>query len=816
MILMIVDKIQFKIMSKINKIQFLIFLQVVTFQINAQKKESIKSVFNDVESIIGKTEKLNTPYNTAGDKLYMIGHQDGSFPDIGWHVKGEMGGIWQHPIKLLDGFEAIIHNGNEIRKLDKATSFHNFPFGNKHLYEDFSENLLVERYQAVPDQLGAIYVEYLFKNKSNKTIQFEFEVNVISNLMPVWLGERTGMVDNKDEASFDPKNNQWVVKDKGNPWYVVYGSTNIANQTKELPSKNEKPNTSTTSTTYTIIIKPNDEYSIPFIVSGSSKNKEEALTQYQHLKENSFELITQKKQRVLDIDKSSKLTLNDKEIETSFRWLKYNSDWLAIEVDGIGKGVVAGLPDYPWWFGGDMVYTLRGLITTGRKDLVYSTIDLIHSVSEKNNGNGRIIHEVSTNGSVYNLGLISETPQFVSLIWDIFCWTGDEAFLKKYFPTIEKGLEWLLIENDKDGNLIADGHGMMEIQGLDSEMIDVAVYSQRAFAEGAKMATLIGKKDLAEAYEKKAIVLKEKVNTIFWDETFDSYADFIGTKGQALNLTDEAIQRAEKLGNKWAIEELKATKEKIKNEKINQKKSFVLYHNWVVNTPMETGIADKEKALKALNTAKKFTNPYGMFVTGIDKNEKSDKDENSYAATTKKDEFTYTGTVMTLPTGVQIVAENNYERPDEAFNLLKKVARTFSYALPGSMYEVSPDYGMMTQAWNIFAYGEPIIEQFFGIKPNAHKKEIDLKPMFPVALNKGKIENVAIGNNKISLDFSISKNNTLFSIQQEMGDWVIHFSQPKGKYKKWVINNKVVKPKSIGGIEKIELKGKLNEIQLSK
>ena len=107
-----------------------------------------------------------------------------------------------------------------------------------------------------------------------------------------------------------------------------------------------------------------------------------------------------------------------------------------------------------------------------------------------------------------------------------------------------------------------------------------------------------------------------------------------------------------------------------------------------------------------------------MYVTGIDKNEKRDMQEYSYAASVGKNDFTYTGTVMTLPTAVQIIAENNYGRPDEAYDLLKKVNKTFGYALPGSMYEVSPDYGMMTQAWNVYAYGEPIVKQFFGINRN--------------------------------------------------------------------------------------------------
>lgn len=54
--------------------------------------------------IPGKPEYLNAPYVCAGDRLYIVGHQDGSFPDLGWHIPGEMGGIWQHPIKLMDAY----------------------------------------------------------------------------------------------------------------------------------------------------------------------------------------------------------------------------------------------------------------------------------------------------------------------------------------------------------------------------------------------------------------------------------------------------------------------------------------------------------------------------------------------------------------------------------------------------------------------------------------------------------------------------------------------------------------------------------------
>ena len=130
------------------------------------------------------------------------------------------------------------------------------------------------------------------------------------------------------------------------------------------------------------------------------------------------------------------------------------------------------------------------------------------------------------------------------------------------------------------------------------------------------------------------------------------------------------------------------------------------------------------------------------------------------------------------------------------------------------MYEVSPDYGMMTQAWNIYAFGEPIIEQFFGIKPLAYKKEITIAPLLPAQLTNGKIENVATGNNEITFGFSKNAAGDEFVINQKSGDWTIIFSQPKGKYKNWIVNNKPIQPEVAGEVEQIRISGRTNHLKL--
>src|SRR5664279_449273 len=39
----------------------------------------------------------------AGTRAYSIGFEDGRFYANGWHITGEMGGIWTPPVKLLEG-----------------------------------------------------------------------------------------------------------------------------------------------------------------------------------------------------------------------------------------------------------------------------------------------------------------------------------------------------------------------------------------------------------------------------------------------------------------------------------------------------------------------------------------------------------------------------------------------------------------------------------------------------------------------------------------------------------------------------------------
>ena len=239
---------------------------------------------------------------------------------------------------------------------------------------------------------------------------------------------------------------------------------------------------------------------------------------------------------------------------------------------------------------------------------------------------------------------------------------------------------------------------------------------------------------------------------------------------------------------------------------VNQVLLHVIYHNWVVNTLLEVGIADKEKGQAALKKARTYENAYGVFVTGIDRTEEAD----SVVLNSRKKIFSYTGAVMTLPTSVLAVSAARYGSTEEALWYIKKLHQSFSYALPGSMYEVSPDFGMMTQAWNIYGVAVPIVHYFFGIQPKAFEKSIYLSPHLPGEWKDVSLDNVKVGDNSVSLAISVKDDHTEYRIQQLLADWTIVVDVKNAK--KVMVNDQEIDLKTIN--DQLRLNGKENVLKI--
>jgi glycogen debranching enzyme len=302
------------------------------------------------------------------------------------------------------------------------------------------------------------------------------------------------------------------------------------------------------------------------------------------------------------------------------------------------------------------------------------------------------------------------------------------------YPAMTEGLRWLLNDMDRNRNLFPEGYGIMEVLGLNKEVIDVAVYTQQALEATARVAGALGEREAAQLYGRLAAELAGRINQRFWMEDEVAYGDFYGTREEALSVAQGAIKQINLKGS----------------DKLNRRdrqsigfyqglmrewtalpdtaRAWITNENWVVATPLETGIAPRDRAIRLLDRIRRENvGEYGPYLSATEKQ-----------------------AMMTISTGVQAVAEARYGRIDQALWYVDKIVRTFNRRLPGSISEMMPDYGCFVIAWTSYGIVVPLIQHVFGIQPDAPNKTIVLNPDLPSGWEDISIEDLPVGSNLIS------------------------------------------------------------------
>jgi len=194
-----------------------------------------------MHGIAADVEGEQRPYVTAGDRAYLIGSQDGGFPDMGDHVPGEMGGLWIHPIKLVDGFWAAVRDvssGREVA-LSEAGQLVTYPYGTRLRYQPVLDGVEIERFEFSPDGQPGVIVRYQLTNTTDREKRLELSLTTRTDLRPVWYSEKVGITDAPDSIAWQPAERVFVGRDTGHEWYVVWGAADsgAAPPTVTMPKK---------------------------------------------------------------------------------------------------------------------------------------------------------------------------------------------------------------------------------------------------------------------------------------------------------------------------------------------------------------------------------------------------------------------------------------------------------------------------------------------------------------------------------------------------------------------------------------------------
>jgi len=692
----------------------------------------------------------------ASEELKLIGSTDGSFPDMGHHIEKEMNGMWLHPIKLLDGFWLRLEDHSTdgaVNSWIRADKFINLPYGNIFSYAQGlgHTSMRIERFQFAPDGINGCVVIYKLFNRSAEKKDISCELLARTDLRPTWRSEELGIYDGDcDKAEFYEADNMFLAKDSGNPWYAAIGCSTTPDSTRVGqffgPEVTNGAGVSV-SMTFSFQLDAWETKEVVFYFAGSYKSREECLDQYHALHNHEKHLDT-KKRRYDKILSMSELHTNDHSFNEVYEWVKVNTDWLVLNVADIGRGVTAGLPEYPYWFGCDGCYTVLGLLATGRFDIAKQTLRILRQSSEKHNKNGRIVHEVIGNGVVNHPGNTQETAQFINTVWEYYEWTGDVEFIEECFPYIKKGIEWLE-EMDSDNDGFPSGYGIMELTGMDMELIDTAVYTAVAYEVAGKIHALIRDHDVARQYQLKSVKIKDAIMQHFWLPEKGLFADTV--------TTIEAVkQRLSSTMYNWGpdskpyrayLESEIAEKESINNQ-CETESGWLLNASWVIATPMEMGIAPKEYAQIALANlhSDRFLGPYGAYLSGLSEDARA----------------------MTISSSVYAAAQARYGYADRALDILTRMFSTFGMATPGSISEMSPDYGCFAQGWTVYC-ATAIVKYFFGISPDVPNGVIKFSPCMPSAWDTAAIKNVAVGDGSVSVFFKRVDGVDTFKVENKTG-----------------------------------------------
>ena len=735
------------------------------------------------------------PYVTAGTRTYVIGTQDGNFPDLGEHLPGEMGGVWLHPIKLIDGFQATVSeaNGREAA-LSTAVDFTTYPYGNRFDYGPRLDSLEVERFQFSPDGRAGFVVQYELRNTAGRARALTFELAVKTDLRPVWFSERLGITDAPDTAGWEPASRTFVARDTGHPWFCVWGAAGTvdARPVAHPPPIATRGMGTTTASRYTFSVRAHGTSTLTFVFAGSDSGRGAAVETYRVLARDHAKLLAEQKAHYASLLARARVTLPDRRLQQVYDWVKVNNQWLVREVPDIGRGINGGLMEYPWWFGTDAGYTLQAVAATGNFDVARETLRLLRKYSMKTNGNGRIIHEVTTNGGVVNPGNTQETAQFIMAVSTVFDWTGDVAFAREMYPAMKQGLQWLLTDMDQNHDRFPEGYGIMEVSGLNAELIDVAVYTQQALVATARIARVLGEPPAAARYEQQAEDLKARINERFWAEDEGSYGDFYGSRAQAVSAAEGAIRQIRLKGDSALTER---DRELIRfyqglgrryAELPDSSRAWLTNKNWVIATPMEVGIAPQERAVGLLEKIRRENvGPYGPYLSAVERQ-----------------------AMMTISTGVQAVAEARYGRIDQSLWYVGRIVETFNRTLPGSINEMMPDYGCFAISWTSYGVMVPLIEYVFGIRPDAVHRTVVLDPQAPSGWEAMSIEDVAVGANALSFSRRTTAKGIEYEVESRESGWTFVLHDKAAPGARYYVNGKPVSAGPAG----IRLTGKRNRV----
>ncbi|GAA2656516.1 hypothetical protein [Streptomyces vastus] len=714
----------------------------------------------------------------SGDRAYAMGDETGLYPATGWHIRGEMGGFWTAPLKLLDGvwFAA---DGSWLGKDIPATKYVRGQGYQRFEYR--GKGLSADRVEYTPEGTRATVIGLTFRSERSRDVRLALDAH--SELMPAypWGWTTPGAATNDPDTGsvsggalmFRDKSGTAVVGSSAKPVAQALGPDHRGPQDPAVvcPADGTAPARCDDSAfgkgtggqlEYDLRLKAGRSTTVWFAVAGSDQSAKDARASYdQALRDPAAGL----KQTVSARRAAASSTVvdlpGDRLLQQSVEWSKQNlldsaQEATDVKIRDVDEGraypaalgtvpkmrwLAAGFPDYPWLFGTDGEYTAYAAIAAGQFDIVRDHLRALRDVSDlMNKRSGKVVHEVVSTGDVYygsntSAGNTDETAKFPSTVALVWRWTGDNRFRDEMYDFTVRNLRYITKNLDKDGDGWPEGLGNVERQGMGEEKLENTVYLIRGLRDLADMAR--SKKDSATAKwaTGTADSLQKRFEAQWWVPEAAGYAESIDDPADPANDNTPVLQR-----------------------------------HWTGITPMEAGpIASPEHGKQALIQRERdcYNGEFGTYHTGTGPTSVASGNPGPSCDTVVSAVGSERST-FSLNTAVMAVAEGNFGRLGPQRRYTTGNARIqldpAVWETPGAMPEIAPspdfkanidrpfyDRSMTLQAWGTYGILWPVVHQQLGVNPDLGNKTLAVVPQVPDGQRKISGQKIQLGAGSVDV-----------------------------------------------------------------
>jgi hypothetical protein len=394
-------------------------------------------------------------YVAAGERARTIGFEDGRFYANGWHITGEMGGVWAEPLKLVDGVWFGIDNA----WVGPATRFTS-GWGYTQFDLPPTAGLQLERTDFVPDGRRAALFGLTLTNPEADARTVTVKVDAHSELLTEYPWGFAGIVphasDNlADTSEFDEDTGALVFRDRGTlrpgvtpphdySSLVASDRAPVAGESGGSPNEYRGPQGTNVCAAqeppsecddgpfgrgrggqlrYRVTVPGGGSETVWVAVAGSDQGLGPARRELEAVLRDPAEQLAAK---IADRERwgsFSQLSLpGDRRLQQAVDWGKQNildltraAENLQIRWTNQGQqfpppeGVVrrarwvgAGFPDYPWMFATDGEYTAFASVAVGQFEAIKDHLLGLRDVSDiLNDRSGVVAHEVVSDGSIW-------------------------------------------------------------------------------------------------------------------------------------------------------------------------------------------------------------------------------------------------------------------------------------------------------------------------------------------------------------------------------------------------------------------------------